>query len=209
MPDSALLISSDRFWSHDGVFKNLAVGTEDLVLDDVDSQDLALDDVNSQDLAGSGQFDPGRGEGGSLSRREAPDDTWTGKGFAHVHLKHLDIVETFDFLGWVVFVDQEVGHEARALPESVSTRRVGSVLTRLESARRCHIGRGCCFSTGSKVRPDLKPHGQTTSADEAFDRPNGHHGPQRTEMQIGHVTILDPGTARVATVGRPQGWPSA
>ena len=52
---------------HDGVFKILAIGTEDRVLDDVDGQDLFLDNVDSQGLARSGQVDPGRGEGGSPS----------------------------------------------------------------------------------------------------------------------------------------------
>ena len=70
----------------------------------------------------------------SLSRREALDDLWTREGFAHVFFKRRILVAIFDFLGWVVLVDEEVGHEATVWPESVRTRRDGSVLTKFESA---------------------------------------------------------------------------
>ena len=89
----------------DGVFKNLAFGTEDLVLDVADGQDFFLDDVDSQGLAGSGRVDPGQ-EKEALFRREALDDSWTREGRAHVCLERRFMVMTFDFLGWGVFVDR-------------------------------------------------------------------------------------------------------
>ena len=90
---------------HNGVCKILAIGFEDLILDDVDGQDFFLDDVDSQGLAGSGQVDPGRKKA-ALCRQEALDDSWTREGCARVYLEHRFMVMTFDFLGWGVFVDR-------------------------------------------------------------------------------------------------------
>ena len=89
---------------HDGVFKILAIGTEDRVLDDVDGQDFFLD--KSTRRAWPGQVKLIRARRKALFRRGALDDSWTREGCAHVYLERRFMVATFDFLGWGVFVDR-------------------------------------------------------------------------------------------------------
>ena len=123
--------------------------------------DLVLDDVDSQDLARSVKLIWAGERRLSLSAR-CTRRHLDRRGFRarlHQALGH-------DFLDWVVSVDDELGHESRAFSESVRTRHVGSVWARPESARSCHAGRVFCFSTKSKARAELKPQGQTSSADE-------------------------------------------
>ena len=68
----------------------------------------------------------------ALSRREAFDDTWTREGLAHVYLKRRILVATFNFLGWGVFVDEEVGPRRRVA-------RVGQARERPKPSRGARI----------------------------------------------------------------------
>ena len=110
----------------DGVFENLDVGTEDLVLDDVYRQDLFLDDVESQGLAARVKWIRAGGKE-ALFRRKALDDTWTRDPLVHVDLKRRIMVATFDFLFWGFFINERWDQDDAWL-ESVRIRRAGSIL---------------------------------------------------------------------------------